>query len=154
MAIRDTRVICNILTGLEPENGFRCALPCEADDTTFDSIFLSLHLNKSELFPQKEDGEDDELNYCKPFIYTQPNTSNCSAEGFNKENQTIDFQDLHCERVLYANFSMDNSLVTDLDLLCNKQFQVKGKIIIFCEIDSAVPDSDKSSFFQITGDFF
>ena len=26
--------------------------------------------------------------------------------------------------ILYAGFSMDNTLVTDLNLVCNKQFQV------------------------------
>ena len=61
-----------VFAGLEPENGFRCALPCEANDTTFDSIFTNLHLNESDLFLTDEDGDDGDLNYCKPFVYTQP----------------------------------------------------------------------------------
>ena len=38
-------------------------------------------------------------------------------------NLSIDFNDLDT-KILYADFSMDTTLVTDLELVCNKQFQV------------------------------
>ena len=39
------------------------------------------------------------------------------------QDQPIDFNSFEGD-ILYEDFSMDNTLVTDLNLVCNKQFQV------------------------------
>ena len=106
-----------LLSGLEPANGFRCAQPCDLENATFDIPGL----NNSFLFPM--DSEDEtKFDFCQPFQYIGKSKSNgCAAEDFNQSNP-IDFQS--CDKILYADFAMDSTIVTDLDLVCDKQFQV------------------------------
>ncbi len=106
----------NFLRGLEPSNGFRCALPCDADNATFESI----HLDASILFSKDDNGEFD---YCKPHKYVGTGDKICTPANF--VNESMDFDVDSCQRILYADFPMDNSLVTDLGLVCDKEFLVK-----------------------------
>ena len=79
-------------TGLEPENGFRCALPCEnMENATFSQI-SSLNINESYLFPPDPDDED-KFDYCKPFKYNGPldGSSSCLDVTFD-QNNSIDFK--------------------------------------------------------------
>ena len=61
--------------------------------------------------------------YCKPFKYNDPQDGGSCSDVTFDQNKTVDFKCDH-DRILYADFSMDSSLVTDLDLICDKQFQV------------------------------
>ena len=68
--------------GIEPSNGFRCALPCDSTNATFSSI----NLNKSYLFPLDE---DENFDFCKPYAYIQNAQNSCSIEDFD-HNNTMD----------------------------------------------------------------
>ena len=111
--------IFNSILGLDPENGFRRTLSCDPVNATFSSIS---YINDSYLFPQMEDDED-KLDYCRPYKYIRNVKGDpCSIADFD-QTQFDDFNTLE-GKILYDDFSMDNTLVTDLNLVCNKQFQV------------------------------
>ena len=96
---------------MEPSNGFRCALPCDSENSTFDSI------DESELF--KWDSEAESYDYCSPYKFTG-NANECSFDV----NSTTDFDPDSCQKILYADFPMYSTLVTDLNLVCDQQFKV------------------------------
>ena len=106
-----------LILGLEPENGFRCALPCDLENATFTSI----QLNNSELFPRN--AEDNDWDFCQPYAYHKNNsfTKTCTSADFHHD---FDFENLKCEKVLYNDFSMRSTIVTDFNLICNKQYMV------------------------------
>ena len=95
-------------------------MPCDSTNATFSSI----NLNKSYLFPLDE---DENFDYCKPYAYI-PNVQNsCSIEDFDHEN-TMDVDNppefVDCNRIMYNEFDMDSTFVTNLDLICDKQYMV------------------------------
>lgn len=103
-------------TGLEPSNGFRCALDFESENATFSD----LNFNTSELFPSSSENGYD---FCKPYKHQD--------DGKINKNATADLAS--CTRMLYEDFAMGTSLVTDLNLVCSEQYKVAlvGSIYMF-----------------------
>lgn len=103
-------------TGLEPSNGFRCALDFESENATF----RDLNANRSGMFPRKS--ESDEYDFCLPFQY---------EDGMFNQNKTTQFS--FCNNIIYEEFSMSSTLVTDLGLVCSEQYKVAlvGSIYMF-----------------------
>ena len=67
--------------------------------------------------------DEDKLDYCRPYKYIKNVEGDpCSIDDFD-QTQFDDFNTME-GKILYDDFSMDNTLVTDLNLVCNKQFQV------------------------------
>ena len=97
-------------------------LPCDPENATFSSI----NLNDSILF--KYDTEEEEYDYCKVTKYIGDSNNaqglGCTKEDFD-QTKFVDFDSQGCTKILYNDFPMDSTIVTDLDLVCDKQFQVK-----------------------------
>ena len=77
-------IILHLFLGLQPENGFRRALPCDPANATFSSI---PNINDSYLFPYLED--DDKFDYCNPFEYIGSNEDPCSIDGFDRNKRSV-----------------------------------------------------------------
>ena len=67
--------------------------------------------------------DEDKFDYCRPYKYNKNVVgASCSINDFD-QTQFDDFNTME-GKILYDDFSMDKTLVTDLELVCNKQFQV------------------------------
>ena len=67
--------------------------------------------------------DEDKLDYCRPYKYSRNVKGDpCSIDDFD-QTQFDDFNTMD-GKILYDDFSMDKTLVTDLNLVCNKQFEV------------------------------
>merc|ERR1719228_1239236 len=106
-------------TGLQPTNGFRCAIPDSANQQC-DGHNFSFSDFPVEMFPKE--GSEEEPNYCKiyrPVLDTNW-PGNCSHEAFTDEV-------MECGRdseYAYEPFQFEETLVTKWDLVCDKRIMV------------------------------
>ena len=114
-------VLTYSFSGLEPSNGFRCYLKqCDIENSTYDS----LNINDPANFFETVDGE---IDYCRPYNLVSnfdPNAGDCQAPDFNTSDP-YDFKVENCDKILYAGFEFESTFVTDNQLICDKQFQVR-----------------------------
>ena len=118
------KLIFSFFLGLEPSNGFRCLIPqCDSKNATFESLKIP-----EDILFGKTDGE---IDYCSPFKlvpnFPSDHVGPCTAEDFTTES--YDFKVEDCDQILYADFEFKNTFVTENNLVCDKQFQVKKKLV-------------------------
>ncbi|XP_059084961.1 organic cation transporter protein-like [Tigriopus californicus] len=107
-------------TGLEPADGFRCAIkPCDMEDASFydfdDSIFAR----------DNDTNGNEIIDFCKMFPVDANSAiaGNCSLDNFIFDSETFVTCD-SSQTVLWSDFEFFSNVVTEEKLICGDQFKV------------------------------
>ena len=103
-------------TGAEPKQ-FMCKIPKCGNGTNYDSI-----VNVKSLFGRKNDGSPD---YCKmePLLNNW-SEGHCDPSSYNMSAPKTDYCHDSYESLYVAPFEMEQSVVTEFGLFCEKEFMV------------------------------
>ena len=120
-------VINTIFVGFKPEK-YRCEIPeCDGANAEFKFYieqFVPESTNHSIFVRDARGG----VNYCKtypilPSSAKDREVGNCTLSDFNLSADPIECN-ARISKVIYDEFPMDTSIVTDFNLFCNEEYKV------------------------------
>ena len=115
------------IVGFKPEN-YRCEIPeCDGANPKF-KFYVEQFVPESSIqgiFVQESNGE---VNYCKTYpllssLATNHEFRKCTLSHFNISADPIDCN-AKITKVIYDEFPMDTTIVTDFNLFCNEEYKV------------------------------
>lgn len=116
------------ILGFKPEK-YRCEIPeCDGGTNPEFKFYIEQFIPESSnqsIFVHEANGE---INYCKTYPLLPSSRNNnelgkCTLSNFNLSSDPVEC-DAKISKVIYDEFPMDTTIVTDFNLFCNEEYKV------------------------------